>query len=958
MALNVLAKAQAAKPDTLKIDTVSIGYGVKPAKLVTSAISTVKGENLDKGFRLNLGSALFGQLPGLIIQQGNSEPGVGTPSFYGRGTNTFGAGQRTGDQRGDQPLLIIDGFIAGGSGAGSSFMQLVPEEVESVTFLKDAAATAIYGSRAANGVVLVTTKTGKAGPLQVTFSTKQGFNQPQFIPRTLNSYDYANLYNEALANDALPPKYTQADLDAYQNGTDPFGHPNVDWYSQILRKATPVSSYNLNLTGGNSTMKYFVLLNGINNDGLYKKFGDINSTSTNADYNRYNFRSNVDVNVSRRLSVSFKIGGTVELKNNPFDYNTNSIFNLLAVLPPNAFPVYNANGSYGGSSTYGASGVNSNPLGNLLETGAYQTNSRTLQTSLKFTEQLDMLTPGLSVSGDISLNNYYSAGTRKSRNYSSFSFPVGATVPTGTFGTPSSTSLSGLENISQYRNFILQGFLDYKRSFDKHDFSAMAMIYTDNITLPGTTGNNTDPYKHNGGAGRIAYIYDTRYIAEVSAGITGSVDYAPGKQYGVFPAASIGWIVSNENFLKKSKSLTFLKLRGSYGLVGNDNTIGGRYQFTQTYANTGTSGSYPLGITSVNVAGYAESTLANPDVTWEKERSANIGVDATLFNKLDIMLDVFNRDRYDILLQPIGTLPQFFGVLGLYPYYNQGKSNSRGFEASVTYNSDIKRAFRYFISTNISYARSVVKFNAEPVLLNANLYFTGLPIGQQLRYKAIGFWTQDDINKRAANPGAYPAPLGVVLRAGDIKYQDIGGPAGVPDGIIDNNDQSATSSNTDIPKYTAGLHTGFSIKGFDLDLIFQARTGVLTYLGGNSTLVTGSYFSAFQNFGGAGPIALGRWTPETAETATYPRLSASNNNNNYLGSSFYERDGSFIKLRSAEIGYTIPLYITNKIKLKSARIFVEGTNLFSLDHIRYGDPEVLAGYPVLRTLALGAKIQL
>jgi TonB-linked SusC/RagA family outer membrane protein len=959
--LNNLVSAQQIKGQhSMKIDSptlvkkdslLRIGYDVQPVQNTTSAISTVHGTDLEKNFTLNMGSALYGQMPGLTILQGGSEPGNSAPTIFGRGRNTFG-----GPGGSDLPLLIIDGSIVGGSGAASSFMQLVPEEVETISFLKDASATAIYGMRAANGVLLVTTKRGAAQPLSVSFSTRQGIQRAAYINRPLNSYDYANLYNEALTNDGLPIKYQPTDLLAYQTNSDPFGHPNVDWYSQVLRPVVPVASYNVTFKGGDKTTQYFVMLNALDNQGLYNNFGDQNAQSINSRYSRYNFRANLDVRLSNRLTVAFNLGGTVQQVSNPYNYDTNTAtgtsvgeFNLLASLPPNAFPVYNANGSFGGSATYGSSGINSNPVGNLLNTGFYESNGRTIETSLKFTEQLDFITPGLSTSGSVALNNYYIDGSAKGAGYIVFPSTAGIVATTG-FGTVSPLGSNEVV-LDSYRNYILQGFLNYKRTFGKSDLAAMAMINSDNVSLPATSGNNSDPYIHNGGGGRLTYVYNSKYIAEYSMGISGSNNFPSGSRYGFFPAGSLGWVVSNEGFLKKNKIVSFLKLRGSYGLTGNDNIPGSRYAFAQTYAQGGTSGTYYLGTANTATAGYAETTLANPNITWEREKVANIGIDATIFKRFDVSVDVYNRGRYNIAVLPNSTLPQYLGIIS--PYYNQGKSNNKGFEMSVRYNSNTEKPFQYFLQGNLNYSTNKIIFNAEALQLNTNLNTTGYQIGQFFRYRALGFWTQDQINQRAANPSSFAAPVGVPIRAGDIRYADIGGPAGVPDGVIDGNDLVRTP-NTNLPKIGAGLSGGFRYRGFDFNAVFEAAGEVTTYL-------SGAYFTAFQNFGPASQIALGRWTPATASTATYPRLStlaSINNNNNFLSSSFFERDGSFVKLRSAELGYTFPAPLSNKMKLKSARLFVTGTNIFSLDHIPYGDPESLSGYPTLRTITLGAKIQL
>jgi TonB-linked SusC/RagA family outer membrane protein len=932
-----------------KPDRLIIGYDTQPVSHVTSAISTVYGTDLEKNFNLNLGNTLYGRLPGLSVQQGGSEPGVATPTLFVRGVNTFGGASNA-------PLYVIDGYISNGAGTSNAIMQLVPEEIEAVTVLKDASATAIYGARGANGVVLVTTKAGKQGPLRISFTTKQGFNQAQYLPKFLNAYNYSVLFNEALANDGLPARYTQTDLDAYQNGSDPVFHPDVNWYEQVLRKTAPVSSYNLTFGGGDKFVRYFVMLNALTSQGLFKKFGDQNEESSNSGYSKYNFRTNLDINLTQRFSAEFKIAGSIEQTQNPNNYTTGGTFGLLAQLPPNAFPVYTPRGSFGGNALY------SNPVGNLLATGFYRNNSRTILTSLKFTEQLDMIAKGLSASVALSINNYFESGSRKTKQYPRFTVSKG--VAGDTLYSPAIgqvTSLAGAEEtLDQYRNLIVQAFLNYKRTFGKSDMSAMLMANTDNVTVfgpasdPATpTANSTDPYKHNSAAGRFTYAYNNKYIAEFSAGYMGSDVFAPGKRYGFFPAASVGWVASNEKFLLNNKAVTYLKFRGSYGLSGNDITVSQglstRYPYTATFGG----GGYFFGTGNTAVGGFAENAIANPNATWEKEKSLNVGVDANLFNRLDVSFDYFNRDRYDIVVPSNSTTPLILGITT--PNLNQGKANSRGFDASVRYSSNRthdadRRPVQFFVEANLSYFKNKIAFNAEALQANTQLYGTGQRIGQPLGLKAIGFYSVADIAQRQTDPKSVPGVLTELIKPGDIKYQDMGGPDGKPDGIIDGNDRMPIG-NPGLPNFTMGLHTGIRYKGFDADFVFQGVTGNTVYLGGN-------YFQAFQSNGQVAPIALNRWTPQTAESADYPRLSSKDNLNNYQFSTFWQRDGSFVKLRSAEVGYTIPAGFSDRIRLQSARFFVNGTNLFSLDRVPYGDPESLTGYPVTRTLTLGVKIQL
>ena len=905
---------------------VHIGFAKQPLRFVTSAISTVRAAELQKTFNTNLGNTLYGRIAGLTVSQGNNEAGINSPTLIGRGRSTFGPGTGV--------LIIIDGFLG-------DYTQLVPEEIEEISLLKDASATAIYGSRGANGVLLVTTKRGLNSPLQVSFSTQQGFSEATSLPRFLDAGNYAALYNEALANDGKPAFYTQADIDAYSNGSNPVFRPSVNWYKEVLRERAPVSNYNLSFRGGNSAAKYFVLINNISSQGLFKKFGDQNEESANSRYSRFNFRANMDVNLTKKLSATLLLGGTVEDKTNPASLYNGGTFGQLALLPPNAFPVRNPNGTFGGSQNF------TNPVANLLSTGSATSNGRTLQSSFRLNYDLDGITKGLTASIAASVNNYFISGSNKAKSIARFSISKNTAGDTVYNRFGQTTSLVGTEpNLNQYRNTAIQGFLNYHRVFNQHDVTAMTMFNSDNATLDksdifaGTDPANLSlPYKNNGGATRVTYVNKGKYIVEGSLAYMATENYGVNNRLGFFPAASVGWIASGETFLANNKTVTFLKLRASYGLVGNDDIGGTRFMFDQRYPSVG---SYIFGTGSAAINALGEGRLANPNVTWEKEKKANIGIDATLFNQLDFSLDLFNHNRYDILATANNRLPLYLGYTGL-PELNQGKVNNKGFEAVLRYRNLDKNKLRFFVEANIFYARNRIDFNAQPIQLNKALINQGNRLGQPFGLLALGlFQTQAEID-------ASPKPIGVTIRPGDIKYQDIGGPLGVPDGIIDASDAQPIG-NTGLPELTVGLHTGLQYKGFDLDLVFQG-------VGGNSVYLGSSQFRPFQNNGAAGEIALERWTPQNP-SAAFPRLSADNNLNNYRFSSFYQRNGSFVKLRSAEIGYSFSNGLTKKAKLQQARLFLTGTNLFSLDHIKYGDPEALGtGYPALRTLTLGARIQ-
>ncbi|MBC7867672.1 MAG: SusC/RagA family TonB-linked outer membrane protein, partial [Gloeobacteraceae cyanobacterium ES-bin-316] len=452
--------------------------------------------------------------------------------------------------------------------------------------------------------------------------------------------------------------------------------------------------------------------------------------------------------------------------------------------------------------------------------------------------------------------------------------------------------------------------------------------------------NQAFPYKTNSLSTRLTYINNEKYIAEFSGSYMGTENFPKDSRNGFFPAASLGWVASEESFLKESKLIDFLKLRVSYGLVGSENIGGQRFAFAQRYPFIA---AYYLGTGNNTLTSLGEGRRVNNGVTWEKEKKANIGIELNLAKRFGIVLDVFKNNRYDVLASANGTLPLFLGYNGL-PDLNIGEASNKGFEFSVKYNNDTKKPLQFFAEAFAGYAKSKIEFNGEPSQPNTNLYRTGFAIGQPFGLEAIGLFQSD------AEIAASPKPLGIIIKPGDIRYRDIGGPNGVPDGIIDGNDATAIGK-TSVPEWNFGFNTGVSFKGFDLNLVFQGVSGVTQYL-------SGSRYHAFQNNGQVNAMALDRWTVQTASAAKYPRLSSDNNQNNYRFSSFWQQDGSFIKLRVAEIGYSLSDKLLKRMRLSQTRIFVNGTNLFTLDKIEEADADALYGYPQIRTISIGLKLHL
>jgi len=905
---------------TLRVDTLlqndinRVAYGIQPKWMTTGAVSSVKGNEL-KSFVPNIANMLNGQIPGLVVQQWGCEPGADSPAMNARGVNTYGSGTGL--------FIVIDGFQS----TEAYFQQLTPQEIESITLLKDASATAIYGSKGANGVLLITTKRGTSDKIKINFSIQSGFQQPLRLPEFLGAYDYATLYNEALVNDGKSPFYTPMDLEAYKTGNDPIFHPDVDWYGTILRKAAPITNYNFTASGSNEYFRYFVLLNVLDDRSLYRKAGNVSDFSKNGTYTRYNFRTNIDVKLSKRLQGAVTLGGTIEDKTNPgTSENTSGMFDLMSSIAPNAFPVYVSTGMYGGNSMY------SNPLGDLMQTGYTSYNGRSLQAIFQLKGDLGFITPGLSVNGAVGFNTYFKSYSKKSRQYARYSVDRDNAdeIIYTTYGQ--NTSLAGDESSSsQWRDYSLQASLNYNRTFNGlHNIDAIYLGSYNDYVVTGTDLS----YKNIAMGGRVTYSYDKRYIGEFSFGYNGTENFPKGHRFGFFPAGSLGWILSNEAFLKGNPILNYLKLRASYGIVGNDNIGGIRYMFDQYYDGYG----YHLGNSNNVQDGLVQGKLANPDVTWEKEKKFNVGFEATLVNKIDVSFDYFIQKRSNILSQPYRTVPDYLGISR--PDINIGKVGNKGLETSIRYNGIGKKDLTYFVETSLWYAKNKVVYNAEAIQENEYLYGTGRIVGQPFVLEAIGFFKdEDDILKS-------PTQTFTDVRPGDIKYKDQN-----KDGKIDSNDYYPIGY-TSMPQITLGLHGGITFKGFDMDIFFQGAANRTVYCGGK-------YYHAFQNDAKVSSIALGRWTPETAETATYPRLSSENNLNNYQASSFWQKNGNFLKLRSLEIGYTLPFQLSRKINLEKVRIFANGTNLFSLDHMDgFTDPETMSGYPALRTISFGLSIQL
>lgn len=886
-----------------------------PAWQMTGAVSKVNGDELSDSYISNVANTLFGRIPGLTVQGAGAEPGADSPTLNIRGVGTFGSGSGL--------FVVIDGFPS----TQDFFERLTPGEIESVEILKDATATAIYGNRAANGVLSVKTKHGDvSSPLKIDFGVRVGFQQPQRLADWLGSYDYATLYNEALANEGQSPMYDQAALDAYAAGDSPLLYPDINWYNEIFREASPVYQYNLTATGGVNSVRYFVHFNGVNNYGLLRNPSHTNDFAKRQSFSRYNFRTNVDVILSKRLTASIILGGSVEDKTTPgVNESSWNIIDLAANVPPNAFPVLASGTRIGGNATF------ANPVAEMTERGYISYNGRTAQASLRLTEKLDFITPGLSISGAVSFNNYYKSYSNKTRNYARYSPVQDSSGEISFTQYGENTELAGDESQSyQWRNVVANAFINYDRTFGgRHYVKAMMRYDYDEYTVTG----ETLPFENVGMAGQVSYSFDKRYVAEFTFGYHGNDNFPKGSNFGFFPAGGIAWNISEEGFLKDSRVVNHLKLRATYGLVGNSNIGGSRWMYNQYYV---WNGYYPLGDDNSSRDTYLEGQKANPYVTWEKSRKLNIGLEARLLDNLYFSFDYFRERRSDILTQPYASVPDYVGFSR--PNMNLGIVDNNGFEAVLGYHKT-QGDFHWKAEASAWYSHNNIVFNSEAPQIYDYLYSTGHIVGQPFALEAIGFFRdQEDIDNS-------PTQVWGEVFPGDIKYKDQNG-----DGVINEEDKYPIGY-TSRPELTLALDLQFEYKGFDLQMLFQGAVNRTVYLDGKQ-------FQAFQNNGKISTFALGRWTPETADTATYPRLSTTGNENNYQYSSFWQRNGDYLKLRYLSLGYTFSSQAMKKANVDGLRIYLCGTNLFSLDYMQgYCDPEVLYGYPAVRTLSLGVDLK-
>ena len=955
-------------------EVVVVGYTKQRKETMIGSVATITTKDLTQSPTANINNALAGRLPGLIVNQyAGGEPGVDQSELFIRGKATYGN---------QSAIVIVDGIER-------DMSYLAPDEIETFTILKDASATAAYGIRGANGVIVITTKRGKAAEkATVNLKASIGINQPIGFPEYLGSADYATLYNEARLNDA---KMTGADISSLnlfsQQAIDNFRRAKgdnsdglgYDWdYYDFAFKPGLQEDVSLSIRGGTDKVRYYVLANYFSQGGNYK-YSNAGEYDSQTKFTRYNFRSNIDININRYLSTRLDLGARITDRNAP-GTTAGRLMTICATQPPylpilveeNAHPQneeyiqQNPRGMLYGDNIY-----RYNLLGELSRTGYLNEKNTYLNGSFAMNLDMEFLTKGLKAevmfSYDASEGRWinrkldtYKDGYREYPKYATFMPIEGSDAYmagghyTGAYKTGNKYDIDQTigngfsHNASDGRTYI-QARLDYNRLFsNRHEVTAMLLANRGNRTV-----NNELAYHSQGITGRFAYYYNQKYLMEFNFGYNGSENFAPGKRYGFFPAGSIGWVVSEEEFMKKASWIDFLKVRASYGLVGSDN-VSSRFPYLAFYG--GGSG-YDFGNNfGTNVGGTSEGNLANANLTWEKARKLNVGIDFTTLNqRLALTIDAFYEYRFDII-----TDMNSDGIMG-YPdivgkdaaLQNLGEVSNRGVDIELSWNDKIGKDFRYYIPPNLPFSRNRLEYKAEVARKNSWRKETGKRLYENFVYVFDHFVADqeeaDRLNKIGYQPWGQLIP-------GDVVYKDLD-----RNGVIDDEDRTAMG-NPRSPELMFGIPFGFQYKNFDFSVLLQGATK-------SSILLNGAAVFDFPQFeqdkiGRVKKMHLDRWTPETAATAKYPALHYGTHDNNKNGnSSLFLYDASYLRLKNVEIGYNVSPKLLRKFHVQQARIYVQGLNLLTFDKLGDVDidPETKSGdgaswYPIQKVFNFGIDI--
>lgn len=892
-------------------EVVVVGYGTQKRSTLTGAVAEISGRDLVQSPQPNLANSLVGRTPGLIALNRSGEPGRDGSQFFIRGRSTLGDAN---------PLIVIDGVANRLGGLD----RLDPNEIESVSILKDASAS-IYGAQAANGVILVTTRRGKKGKPQITYNFNQGFSTPTRLPQMADAPTYAQILNEIQyynnPTGGLNQKYTAEEIQKFGNGSDPINYPNTNWLKTVLRSSAPQHRHTLGVSGGSDDVRYLVSLGNLFQDGIYQ-----NGT---AKYNQYSLRANIDANVGKNLTIGADLNGRQEDRNYPLD-SAGRIFRYALRAYPTLPAVY-PNGLPGSGTDQGR-----NPVLQVTDALGYQRDRRTyLNATIRLRENLPFVN-GLSVDGFVAIDKVYQFNKQWSVPWTTYNYNTATGQYDPQVNSPSVPGLlQGQTNITQltlnarlnydraFGPHRLAGFVAYEQSTYNSDvFSAYRSSFVSTQIPEFFAGTESDRVTGRPFAsarqnyfGRVQYNYNDRYLAEFQARYDGSQNFAQDRRFGFFPAFLVGWRISDESWFKSSATsfVNSLKFRASYGLLGNDRIP--QYQYLAAY---GFDPGYIFGDSPVRQPGLTASGEPNPNVTWEKARTTNIALDASLFDgKLSVTFDYFHTLRNDILIRRNVSVPDYTGLV--LPNENLGRLTNHGVDFQITHNNTYG-PINVSVGTNFTFARNNVKFLDEISGLPDYQQQTGRSISDPtyggLLYNNLGiFHAQTEVD-------AYPHVLGA--GPGDIKLEDVNG-----DGTIDANDRIRPRYDN-IPEIVYGVPINLTWRGLDLNILVQGQAHVAQYL----LLESGSTGNFFAQ------DAANRWRPDNPN-GTFPRVASEmlNSVNGVYQNTYWLKNAAFTRLKNVQMGYNLPKTLLDKAKIQSLRVYISGFNLLTFDKLKTIDPE-------------------
>lgn len=916
-----------------------VAYGVQKKVSVTGAISSMRGDDLLKTPAGSISNILSGQVTGISSVQYSGEPGADAADIYVRGIATTNNAT---------PLIQVDGVER-------DFSQIDPNEIESVTILKDASATAVFGVRGANGVILITTKRGAEGKAKISFTTSAGVNVRTKELEFANSYQYASYVNMMRTNDGNEPLYSDEQLAAFRDHTNPLLYPDINWIDYCMNKAAFQSQHNVSISGGTNNMRYFVSAGLFTQDGMFKQF---NLTDDfNFDYKRYNYRANLDFDISKTTLLSVNIGGRVESKRTPESgEDQNQLFRKLYWAVPFASAGI-VDGKYIKTNADYVTKPGADGLESYYGKGFRNQTTNVLNLDLVLDQQLDFITKGLSIKLKGSYNSSYSTTKIASSSVATYT-PVVDDKGAITYKKSGSDSQTSYRegDYGKGRDWYMELALNYNRKFGNHSVTGLFLYNQSKRYYPGGTYDYI-PTGYVGLVGRVTYDWKTRYLAEFNVGYNGSENFNPENRYGFFPAGSIGWIVSEEPFFAPIKKVVnYFKVRATLGMVGNDNYAGqrflylpGSYGYGQNNDHNGPGGFFGQNIGNAKPGAW-EATQSNPYAKWETAVKQNYGLDFNILNDhLSVSADYFIEKRRDILRTP-DYLP---GILGMtLPAINVNKVENKGFEIQAKWNDRIGTDFRYWANFNISFARNKIVFMNEVEQNEPWMYQTGRRINSRSMYKFWGFYDETADLRYQEEFGIPISDHGITLQPGDAVYVDLN-----KDGKLDGNDATRDIGFTDLPEYTAGLNLGFSWKNFDFSMQWTGAWNVDRMLSEfrqplGDTQNKGLLLYQYEN----------TWrSSEDSYTAKFPRITATNRKNNFeKGSDLYLINASYLRLKNIEIGYNFDFPFMRKLKLNSCRMYVNGYNLLTFTAFDWGDPESRQSdrpnYPLTRVFNIGLKL--